>query len=114
MKLRAMRRDRAARRGPELFLFERAFADCLERIALVQRRFDRALLIGCPDPSWRERLDAVADEVDVRDPGPLFAAAAGGATIVEDAWEPPPARLRSRARASARSTRSTTCRLRCG
>jgi hypothetical protein len=86
MKLRAMRRDRAARIGPELFLFERVFADCLERIALMNRRFERALLIGCPDPSWRHRV--AAGEVDVRDPGPLFAAAAGGDTIVEDAWEP--------------------------
>ena len=87
-KLRALRRDRAARVGPELFLFERAFDDCLDRILLMQRRFDRALLIGCPDPTWRKRLGIVAAEVDVRDPGPLFAAAAGGAPIVEDSWEP--------------------------
>ena len=32
MELRALRRDRAARTGPELFLLERAFADCLERL----------------------------------------------------------------------------------
>lgn len=89
MKVRAMHRDRAARRGAELFLFERAFDDCLERLLLMERRFDRALLISCPDPSWRQRLDAVAGDVVVRDPGPLFAAAAGGETIVEDAWEPP-------------------------
>ena len=38
MRMRAMRRDRAARIGPELFLYERAFADCLERIELMQRR----------------------------------------------------------------------------
>lgn len=83
-----MRRDRAARSGAELFLYERAFDDCLERIALMDRRFDNALLVGCPDPSWPGRLGAVAQEVEVRDPGPLFAQAAGGATIVEDAWEP--------------------------
>ena len=52
MKLRAMRRDRAARGGVELFLYERAFADCLERLALLQRRFDSALLIGSPDAGW--------------------------------------------------------------
>lgn len=88
MKLRAIRRDRAARIGPELFLFERVFADCLERIELMNRRFARALLIGCPDPGWPERIRAVAADVDVRDPGPLFAEAAGGAPIAEDAWEP--------------------------
>lgn len=88
-ELRALRRDRAARAGPELFLLERAFADCLERIELLDRRFRRALLIGCPDPGWRERLRSIADEVDVSDPGSLFAAAAGGETLVEDAWEPP-------------------------
>ena len=91
MTLRAMRRDRAARPGPELFLFERAFEDCLERIALAGRQFDRALLIGCPDPSWPARLREFAHDVDVRDPGPLFAAAAGGLVIAEDAWEPSPA-----------------------
>jgi len=86
MKLRALRRDRAARIGPEFFLFERVFDDCLERIALMDRRFDRALLIGCPDPGWPERLRAVAEAVDARDPGPSLAKAVGGATIVEDAW----------------------------
>jgi NADH dehydrogenase [ubiquinone] 1 alpha subcomplex assembly factor 5 len=88
MDLRSLRRDRAARTGPELFLLERAFDDCLERIALVQRQFDRALLIGCPDPGWPERLRSVAGALDVRDPGRLFADRAGGETILEDAWMP--------------------------
>jgi SAM-dependent methyltransferase len=91
MEVRAMRRDRAARRGVETFLHERAFDDCLERVLLMDRRFARALLIGCPDPGWPRRLEAVARDVAVRDPGPLFAIAAGGAPIVEDAWEPPEA-----------------------
>jgi len=90
MDLRAQRRDRAARTGPELFLFERVFADCLDRMALVQRRFERALLLGCPDNKWPERLRAAADNVDVRDPGRLFAQAGGGETLVEDAWLPEP------------------------
>lgn len=88
MKLRALRRDRAARSGPELFLFERVFDDCLERVQLIGGRFERALLIGCPDPGWRERVRSVAADVDVRDPGPLFAQAAGGTAIIEDFWEP--------------------------
>jgi hypothetical protein len=89
MRSRALRRDRAARAGPELFLFSRVFEDCLERIDLAKRHFDRALLIGCPDPSWPVRLERIASKIEVREPGPLFAAAAGGLQIVEDAWEPP-------------------------
>jgi hypothetical protein len=88
MDLRASRRDRAARTGPELFLFERVFADCLERIALMGRAFESALLIGCPDPRWPGRLKRFAQRVEVRDPAPLFAAAADGTPIVEDSWHP--------------------------
>ena len=77
-KLRALRRDRAARVGPELFLHERAFADCLDRMALLQRRFEQALLIGSPDPQWPERLREMVGSVAVADPGPLFAAASAG------------------------------------
>jgi hypothetical protein len=89
MRLRAMRRDRVARRGPELFLYERAFADCVERIGLAQRQFERALLIGCPDRDWPERLSALSRHVEVVDPGPLFAERANGAMITEEQWEPP-------------------------
>jgi NADH dehydrogenase [ubiquinone] 1 alpha subcomplex assembly factor 5 len=91
MKLRAARRDRAARIGAESFLYERAFDDCLERIALLDRRFRRALLIGCPDPSWPGRLTAVSATVEVRDPGPIFARNADGETVTEDAWMAPEA-----------------------
>jgi hypothetical protein len=88
MKVRALRRDRAARSGPELFLHERGFADCLDRIALLARGFENALLIGCPDPHWPQRLGELVGKVRVCEPGPAFAAAAGGQTIVEDLWEP--------------------------
>ena len=84
-----MRRDRAARIGPELFLFERVFADCLERIALMNRRFEHSLLIGCPDAGWPERMLPMVGAVDCRDPGSLFAAAAGGSMINEDSWDAP-------------------------
>lgn len=89
MATRALRRDRAARTGVELFLLERAFADCLERLEVMQQRFERTLLIGCPDPNWPERLRAFSADVEVRDPSPLFAEAAHGDVIVEDAWLPP-------------------------
>ena len=91
MRLRAERRDRAARAGPELFLFERAFADCLDRLALVQRRFGHGLLIGCPDPAWPDRLGAHVERVEVADPGLLFARNAGGARLIEDQWAGPEA-----------------------
>jgi hypothetical protein len=93
MKLRALRRDRAARQGPELFLYARVFEDCIDRIALAQRRFDRALLIGCPEAAWARRLNAVADQIEVCDPGPMFAERAGGFQIVEDHWDPPKGRF---------------------
>ena len=86
LDLRAARRDRAFRNGPELFLNERAFEDCLERIALVDRRFASALLIGCPDPDWRERLGSRAERVTILEPGALFAEAAGARKVVEDHW----------------------------
>ena len=91
MKARALRRDRATRTGPELFLYEWAFDDCLQRLSLVQGAFGRALLIGAPDPGWPERLRLFASEVKVREPGPLFAERARGETFVEDAWQAPEA-----------------------
>jgi SAM-dependent methyltransferase len=91
MDLRAQRRDRAARRGVELFLYERAFDDCLERLALMPRKFERALQIGCPDPEWPERLRSHANMVEARDPGRLFASSAQGELLIEDRWLPPEA-----------------------
>jgi SAM-dependent methyltransferase len=90
LDLRAKRRDRAFRAGAELFLYERAFEDCLDRIGLVQRSFQSALLIGCPDPNWPDRLREYASQVDAFDPGPEFAKAVRGARIVEDQFDPVP------------------------
>ena len=87
--LRARRRDRAARTGPELFLLERAFADCLERIEIMDRPWEKALLLGCPDPGWKGRLERLAREVAVADPGPAFAEAAGGTLVFEESWNVP-------------------------
>lgn len=89
MKLRRLRRDRAFRHGPELFLYDRAFEDCLERLALIRRSFKSALLIGCPDPGWRSRLEPLVQSIEIVDPGQLFAKAAGGTCIDEDLWNPP-------------------------
>jgi hypothetical protein len=87
MELRALRRDRAFRLGGELFLLERVFEDCLDRLGLLQQNFRSALLIGCPDPAWPDRLRDFAREVAVLDPGPCFARAAGGSCVIEDELE---------------------------
>lgn len=79
MKLRALRRQRARRLGPELFLHERAFADCLERIASLGRRFGRAFLIGSFGADWPARLGELAARVETF-----------GEDQVEDAWDAPP------------------------
>lgn len=89
MELRALRRDRAFVRGPELFLFDRMFDDCLERIGLTGRTYLSSLMIGCPDPGWVERLGTVSALVDVIDPGPRFANAGGGVMAIEELWSPP-------------------------
>jgi hypothetical protein len=84
MRLRAIRRDRAARSGPVLFLYHRAFEDVLERLAGIRRGFSSALLIGAPDPQWPRRLEQVAGHVVAADPGEAFARAAGGSTVIEE------------------------------
>jgi hypothetical protein len=86
LELRAARRDRAFRVGPELFLHERAFEDCLERLGLVDRTFASALLIGCPHAAWLDRLCKRVSRIEVIEPGPLFARAAGGKPVAEDEW----------------------------
>ena len=88
MKLRAQRRDRAARIGPELFLLDRVFEDCLDRLTLVRRQFDRALLIGCPNSAWPDRLRELVENVEAADPGAAFAGSARGAQLIEDEWAP--------------------------
>ena len=81
---RALARDRAARVGPELFLHERAFAECLDRLADVKRRFTNALLIGVPDAEWVDRLAGLGMAVEALDPGALFAGAAHAIHAQED------------------------------
>lgn len=77
-RLRALRRDRAARNGAELFLLDRAFDDCLDRLTLVRRGFERVMLIGCPNSAWADRLRGSFETVEIFDPGTLFAQRVGG------------------------------------
>lgn len=84
VRLRALRRDRAFRTGPALFLYDRAFDDVLERLAHVNRRFERVLLLGSANPQWAGSLREGAGSVSVLDPGAQFASASGGSQVVED------------------------------
>jgi hypothetical protein len=86
-RLRAIRRDRSAQIGPQMFLFDRAFDDCLERLNGINRSFGRALLIGSPSPDWPKRLGRIVGEIDVVDPGLLFSAASTGKQIEEDRFD---------------------------
>lgn len=87
MNLRAARRDRAARSGPVLFAYERAFSDILERLQQINRDFSSALLIGVPDPGWPAQLAETATEVTAVDPGIEFAKRSSGAQVREDALD---------------------------
>ena len=86
-RLRALGRDRAARSGPELFLLDPMFDEVVDRLGDVARRFERALLVGAPSPRWPARLAELAGAVEVVEPGPLFAAASGGACVEEDRFD---------------------------
>lgn len=72
-----------------MFLHERAFAECLDRLADIPRSYQRALLIGVQDPGWRMQLQAEADivELDALDPGPLFAERARAIRADEDRYD---------------------------
>jgi len=73
-----LRRARADAIGADYFLHERAFDECLDRIATVRREFASALMLGEARPGWIERLRAAGvDEIAVvsgpGDPLPAFA-----------------------------------------
>lgn len=51
-KRRAAKHERAGRRGGDLFLFARAFADCAERIALLTEQKARMLVATAPGMEW--------------------------------------------------------------
>jgi SAM-dependent methyltransferase len=76
-RLGALRRDRAARCGVETFLYDRAFDDCLDRLADIRGDFAQVLLAGCPNPEWRTRFGPTS-AVAVVDPGAIMADRADG------------------------------------
>ncbi len=58
-----LRRQRALRQGPRLFLAERAIEDLAERLGFIGRRFGRGLLVGCPQPGLAEPLAGAAEQL---------------------------------------------------
>ena len=53
-----LRRARAEAMGADYFLHERAFDECLGRLAAVRRHFSTVLLLGEDRKGWAERLRA--------------------------------------------------------
>ena len=89
--LRRLRRDRAARlTGEPHPLLERMAEEVEERLAMVSRRFERALDLGSGPGLVGKRLAAQGIEVASADPGALFAARNGGTQCDEDRLPFPP------------------------
>lgn len=84
MQARALRRDRAFRSGPVLFLHDRAYDEIIDRMADIKHRFSSALLIGALNPEWAEGIAEMAGKVTVVDPGESFARQSGGIQAPED------------------------------
>jgi SAM-dependent methyltransferase len=83
--LRRKRRDRAALADEgALYLHKRAAEDLLERLSLVNRGFDSALVIGCADRFIEKALKAKGVRVICADPGAAFARKAKGIQCEED------------------------------
>lgn len=91
MHLRAMRRDRAARAGPVLFLYSPTYNDIIDRMADIKHRFRSALLLGSPDPEVPDCVAEMTSRVTVADPGRLFAEGADGIQVIEDQLDLEPA-----------------------
>ena len=71
--------------GGDRFLERRAMDDMLDRIAMVSRRFDRALLVGALDHEAVDRLRSVVGILDVVDFSAEAAQRSGGEQQ-DEAW----------------------------
>lgn len=85
--LRRLRRERAFRQGLDLFLLDRAFDDCLDRIGGIARRFRRCLLVGAPSADWTYAMASHVEHVHVMDPAPSIAVKHGGIAADEDRYD---------------------------
>lgn len=91
-RLRRLRRDRAARAAAEPHpLLRRMGEELIERLALVTRRFDRALDLGCgPGILTAALRGAGGMEVSAADAGAAFARLGKGVQCDEDRLPFPP------------------------
>ena len=64
-RARLLRLHRAVRLGGDRFLHDRAFDDCLDRLADVRAKFDTAAILGADDRRWCDRLTAIVPAVRV-------------------------------------------------
>jgi hypothetical protein len=62
-RARARSQQRAARLGGDRFLHDRAFNDCLDRLADVRASFETAAIVGVGNPCWRDRLAPIVRNV---------------------------------------------------
>lgn len=62
---RILRRRRAARLSGDRFLHDRAFDDCLDRLADVRTTFATAAIVGDAGSAWRDRLAAIVPDVRI-------------------------------------------------
>lgn len=83
--LRAARRTRAAAHfARHDFLYAHMRDELLDRLSIVTRDLPDALVIGCPDTSARDALQALGKRVTCLDPSPVNADANGGVRGDED------------------------------
>lgn len=85
-RLRAIRRDRAARDfAAHDFLYRHTADELIDRLADVKRDLADVLVVGCPSPYLAAQLSAMGKRVVCTDPGYANAAACGGVQADEDA-----------------------------
>jgi hypothetical protein len=66
----ALRHARAEAMGSDYFLHQRAFDECLARLAAVPRQLQSALIFGMARPGWDDRLRAAGcRDVAIVEPG---------------------------------------------
>ena len=65
---RLLRRERARRLNGDLFLHDRAFTDCFDRLADIRIKFATALIDGRHDKGWQKLLESIVPGVVTTDP----------------------------------------------
>ncbi len=66
-KRQSAKRERARRRGGDLFLYRRAFAECAERLGLLETSAKRLLIVAAAGLEWTTRAADLAANVRALD-----------------------------------------------